>query len=519
MRIIPDIESMTRQERQVLTEHNGRRQSFNIHLYKKDKFSEDSSTFFPINEYWADLPDHEQQGIFECYEEAQELFDSITGVSGLNAELTNICTRLMSYHQIDRVKRWLEKDSVFMVPEGVDHVYKEDKDRSTTRDQTYIYDDYLGLMAKSIIYRAMIPIWSVYSKTAKTDGGKPHRELNSFFLLANSEIFDCEPTQRLLRYIRANLRPDTHTGNHTLAGICKDDMPLHLLARVCVLKLCMADLLVRGAPIEKNKYNLPALVYNSIIEPPSPQGGDHSQRVLTKEVITEGRGETNESNSSVLEFYKARSPITTGRIAEMEYSLRDPYQITLQLCPDADLSDLEVALETSKKLYTEQIQPCLITLSQWVIAPAFPPNGVFYMETDLLVRIFAITETVLRHRNFGSLALLSTAYTVKEDDGMRVTSVVGKSHMSEELFNKIAHYFPYRKEIKRKASGPGEDCYVISDIKKLSQEFARFTWRATAADSLVEKVQGSARSRRINILPSLRSDLGEMLCQAEEQFE
>lgn len=519
MIIIPDIESMVKQERQVITEHNGSRQRFTIHMYKKDKFSKDSLTFYPINLYWESIPERDQQAIFECYEDAQELFDSITGVNELKQYLTDISSRLMSFHEIPRVRRWLEYDSPFRVPPDIDPHYKPDVDRSTTRDQTYTYDDYLGLMSMSVIFRAMIPIWSVYSKTAKFDSGKDWRDLNSLWLLKDSNVYKSEEMQRLLRYIKANIRPDTHTGNHVLAGIPKDDLPQHLLARVCVLKLCMGELLEKGAPIEGNKYNLPALVYNSIIEPPSPQGGDYSQRVLTKEVLTEGRGETNDSNSSVLEYYKARSPVTVGRIAEMEYSLRDPYAIAAQLCPEADMRNLEIALETSQKLYTEVIQPCLITLSQWVIAPAFPPKGCYYLEPDLLIRIFAITETVLRHRGFGSLALLSTAYTVKEDEGMRITSVVGKSHMPEQLFSSISHYFPYRKESRRKANTQAEDCFVISDIKKLSTEFARFTWRATAADSLVEEVQGSARSRRITILPNLRNDLATMLCQAEEQFE
>lgn len=520
MRMTADVASLISTERMVVIEHEVdgkvRKVTFPLSLYKKNHFAEDNETFQVINEYWASLPYHKQGEIYSVYEDVRELFDSVAGNTELKDELTRLVTKLMDNHRTQDVKNWILYGSQLKVPSDVKREYIYDVDKNTTEDKTYIFDDYVGLMSLSVIFRAMIPIWAMYNKPAKDAIGKVMKEMSSFMLLKNSEVYKSEPMERLIRYIKANINKDTYTGNHTLEFICSSDMPIYLLSLVCVRKLCLGELYSN-----EPRQNLAALVYTYIIERPSPHGGDHSQQVRTKKLKKEGAGEGNENSGSTLELYKARAVITTGRMAEMRYSLRDPITLAIELCPDGDPELIERdcirALRTSEEMLDRGIQIPQLLLSQWVINPVFPAQGVLYMEEDVVAKVCAVAETALRHRGFGYLALLSTAVAMHDDSHMRVTTVGSKAQITEELAAALEVNYPFRREPKRKTQTNSSHDFVQEDIKKLALEFGRHTWRATADEALVKDIL-KTHVRRVSILPQLRTDIGFMLVNAEEQF-
>lgn len=521
MRIIADVATLISADRLIIVEHvmDGvkRSVSFPLSLYKRAHFSDDNESFRPINEYWESLDYAKQTAIYNIYEDIRELFDSPTGTVALSLELTDLVTKLMSYHITTDVARWIRNESNLKVPVGVPMEFVYDIDKNTTPDKTYPYDEYIGLMALSVIFRAMIPIWAMFTKPVKEERGKILKEQHSFLLLKNTELYKSEFLERLMRYIKANINKDTYTGNHTLEFIPSDDMPFYLLSLVCVRKLCLGEVYD-----EVPKPNLPAAIYIFIVDPPSPQGGDHSQQVRSKKLKKEGAGESNENSGSSLELYKARTSITPGRIAEMVYSLRDPVNLAQQLCPLADErlieKDCKRALETIDELVIKGIQSPQIRLTQWVINPVFPAQGILCIEDEsLIARMCAVTETVLRHRGFSYLALLSTAVALVEEGSMRLSPVSSKSQISEELSKALMNGFPYQREPKRKTATNSSVNFVQDDIKTLSQAFSRYTWRATADEALVREVLNT-HVRRIPIFPSLRSDIASMLVKAEDEL-
>lgn len=522
MRIEADVASLISAERQVVIEHieNGvaRKLTFPLSLYKRNNFSQDNETFQPINEYWDSLPYKKQSEIYAIYEDIRELFDSPIGTGQLKSELTGLVTKLMDYHSTNDVQNWIKYKSNLKVPSDVKREYVYNVDTNTTVDKTYIVEDYIGLMAISVILRAMIPIWAMFSKPAKAEHGKKKEE-NAFDLLVKSELYRSEPMERLKRYITANISKDTHTGNHTLEFIRSEDMPLHLLSLVCVRKLLLGELYE-----ERPRQMLAALVYTYIIDRPSPTGGDHSNQVRTKKLPKEGAGEVSENAGSILELYKARANITQGRIAEIEYSLRDIPALAAQLCPMADpeilLKDCLRAMQTSELMLSQGpgVQPAQLTLTQWVINPVVPAQCLFYIDDEYLIsQVCALTETVLRHRGFKYLALFSTAISIVDERVLRVSPVGGKTQISDELADALAVNFPFVREPKRKTPSNTRIDFVQEDIRKLSTDLSQHTWRATADEALVREVLGT-HVRRIPIPPNLRSDLGMMLVKSEEEF-
>lgn len=517
MKISADITSVVSSERTVNVEHgNSSRHpvSFGLALYKKDHFADDNETFRVINSYWAQLPEQAQADIYSVYEDIRELFDSATSNLELKNELTNLVTRLMEHHKTTDVIEWIKYRSGLKVPASIEHEYKYDVDKNTTKDKTYTYDDYIGLMALSIIFRPMIPIWAMFNKPAKDGMGKTLKEFHSFMLLKDSEVYSSEPMERLERYVRANIDKDAYTANHTLEFIPSDVFPKYLTSLVCVSRLCLGEL--SKGEVDRN---LAALVYVYIIDRPGPQGNDYSARVQVKKIAKEGSGEVSDNANSTLELYKARATITPGIVAALEYATNDIEFLAKKLLPKTPLDvierDIRTATVSSSMMLETGVQYPQRTLAQWFCAAVFPPQGMMYLEDEHLIPMCALTEVVLKHMGFPYLALLATATPVLADKGMRMTPLASKSQITSNLNQRIADNYPYRRISPRARSNGVEHCFVTEDVKKQAGELAKYTWRATADEQLVREVLGT-KVRRIPILPQLRTDLFEALIASED---
>lgn len=519
MRISADVSSIVSSERTVIVEHDdgSHRQpiTFGLALYKRDHFSDDVETFRVINDYWAHLPEEEQAAIYSIYEDVRELFDSTASIEAMTIELTRLVTALMEYHKTDRVIEWIKTHSGLQVPSGVSRQYQYNVDKNTTKDKTYVYEDYIGLMSLPVIFRAMIPIWAMYNKPMKDSVGGPRKERQAFLLLKDSCIYHSEPMERLRRYVVANVDPKSYTTNHTLEHICSEDHAEYLLSIVCVTRLCLGELPVGRDPVR----NLAALVYVAVVDRPPPQGNDYSQKVQDKKIPTEGGGESNENSGSTLELYKARATITPGIIAALEYPTRDILSLAYRSLPGFNKRDIKKdvdrALETSQSMLETGVQIPQRLLAQWFCSNVYPPMGMMYLDDHFLVSMCALSEVITKHLGFPYLSLLSTATPMLNDLGLRMTPVAAKSQIDEELNAKISEVFPYKRHSLKSKSANSHICFVSEDIKTQVAELSKYTWRATADEELVKSVLGT-HVRRIPMLPQLRTDLFNALIVAEE---
>ena len=505
MRIIADIELLDLNGGQIEIEHNGVKVSFVMSMFKKTSFDISTDVFGYINKYWASLSDGHQSSIFQIYADIAEDFDCLMNKDLLRTSLIEKVTGLMGLHDLQAMENWIRLESDIVIPSTFEEKFVRDVDKNTTEDKTYTRNDYFQLLTMSLALRVMVPIWGTYIKSIRSDTGNQFKEMQAFLLLKNTQIMTCNPMNKLLRYITANMGKDNFNANNTLNFISSEDFPHWLLSLVCVKRLCIGD--IRSLD---PKANLTTLIYNFIIQRIRFTDNDFANMVQSKSAVDFGA--EGENKISTLERFRINANISLGQIVEMENSMLDIRKIAAKLCVELDPAVLERSLLTSKALENHRLLSPQTTLLRWVFRAVISPRGVMYLPAPTVVAALGALEAILWCKGYHYLALLATSHVLIEDGVQRVSQVPSKMRVPDELTAELAKVFPYRRLIQNRKTGDKEVCLVSESIDSMANDLGDFTWRSTChEDMLLQVLQSPAR--RIPILPNIKTELTRLIVQ------
>lgn len=506
MKAIADVSKMASNGQQMQIEHNGVEVSFTLSMFKRDNFTLENEAFLHINHYWETRPVEEQNRIFAIYASIAEDFDSLMSKNALKDSLTQKVTELMNIHALENMEHWVRYNSDIIIPSTFDEKYNENIDKNTSEDKTYTRSDYIKLVSLSLCLRAMVPIWGSYIKTIRGDAGNQFKELQAFMLLKNSDINRSDPMIKLYNYIDAQIGKDNFNATNTLNFICREDFPHWLLSLVCVKRLCIGD--VRS---KDPRANLITLIYNFIIQRIRSTDNDFTNMVKSK--TADDFGPDGENKISNLERFKVTTNISLGQIVEMEYSMKDIYKVAHRLCVNVNPEILERSLKSSRELAQRRLLNPQMTLLRWVFSPAIMPRGLMYLPLDRTIAALGALEAILWSNGHKYLAILSTSHALLDDDVHRVSQVASKMRTPEDLTTELRKYFPFTQTYRGMGGSETEVYLVEESINTLANDLAKFTWRATADESMIEEVFGERHTRRIPILPDIKTQLTKLVIE------
>ena len=136
-----------------------------------------------------------------------------------------------------------------------------------------------------------------------------------------------------------------------------------------------------------------------------------------------------------------------------------------------------------------------------------------YLPLDRTIAALGALEAILWANGHKYLAILSTSYALLDDDVHRVSQVASKMRTPDELTTELRKYFPFTQTV-RGAGGSETEIYLVEEsINTLANDLAKFTWRATADESMIQEVFSERHTRRIPILPAIKTQLTKLVIQ------
>lgn len=496
---------------EVCISHGEEKIIFSISLFGRKNFQEEVDVFQYINQYWASLPLPTQDKIFGIYKECQFIMDNIHHKSEQTEALTVKVTELVGMHQIDDIKSWLAFKSNVIIPDSINTEYQHSIDNNTSREKTYIKSDYVELIAMSLVLRCMVPIWGEHISSTRKDTGTLFKEFYSFQLLSRSYLMTSAPMEKLKVYISNIASKDKHTADNTLKGISSEDFGFWLLSLVCVRRVCIGD--IRGFD---PKANMITFVHKYVIQ--KVQSTDNNFENATKEKRFDDKTPDVENKISTLERYKIKTNIAPGEIVELEFSMKDIYEVVNKLTCKVTPSDLDRAIQTSSGLLNERILDPQMMLLRWVFKPVISARGLMYLPKPMIVTALAALETVLWARGHHYLAILASSHAIISDKEMLISPVDSKMRVPKELSEKLDVLYPFTKVSgdKKDKSTPKTVNLAAKSIDNLTNNLMMFSWRSTADDAKLIQVFGS-NSRRLPIKPDIKTDLTKLVIELGER--
>ncbi|EKD22588.1 MAG: hypothetical protein ACD_84C00040G0002 [uncultured bacterium] len=474
---------------EVLLDHAGEQLAFNIALFDKMSFSGGFDIFEEINGYWSRLPVTEQDKIFIIYKKIKDVFDSVWDMSELTRQLYVLVKELYDHHELTDIRHWMDFHSNLVLPDGLRDSFLTSQETSSTRERTYLKDDYKWLVTMTIALRAMIPIWGEFIARTRKETGTVFKEYYAFQLLAYSNIAKSEPMERLRVYVEHSMATDKSMSAAILGGISSEDFPTWVLGLVVVRRLTVGD--VRG--VETNS-SLVTFIYKFIGQ--KVKGHDNSFIGLVKEKVVEGQGQEGENNLSKLEGYKIKQEFPAGDIAIIGFYLQNPLNIAKMICPEIDPELVLQSIVNVQSLDVEQIWKPQTVLMQWVLSSVIPPRGLLHISKALSLNAMGVTSALLWHRGHYELAGLLSATEQLNQEELLLGGTDSRARITREQMEQLDVLYPFSRKPVGKQKVIKRLNPAAEAIDSVASMFSGHDWKLTLPSEMIEKITGNPNNRR-----------------------
>lgn len=490
-------------------EHKQQKLSFNLSRYTRKPF-EKGDVFEYLNNYWADMPYQVQDELFEVYKQVAEFYDDHHTRIELRTFMTEKALQILTYHDLKHIDDWISFRSDIRIPEAFEANYVDDVDSNMTRDKTYTRVDYKQLIGLSLALHALVPIWSEYINIIRHETGNEHKEKHAFQLIHHSPIMASPAMVKLKHYVGA-LTVDKHTPDNILKGISSEDFVHWLVSLIAVKRLCIAHV-----QIQPDGANIITYIYKFIIQRLQAKDNGFENSYKEKKYDVKGPG-GQENKISTLEKYKIKTSISPGEIVEIQYSIKDVFNVASRLTSRVTPEYVQEWLTSSTALLEHEIPDTHIAILAWVLKPVISPQGLHYLSKEALVELLGVAQAVLWARGYRYLALLLSCYAITSDHDMVVSPIDSKMRLSKEMIEQIEKIYPFNKPsaMKRKSDTRNNNI-VLDTIDQLTDTVAMYGWRMTAPAVYIQQELNSS-SRKFMIRPDIKTSLAELVISIGER--
>lgn len=489
----------------AVLEHQGQGLQWNIRLVDRTTYNGTFDIFEQINGYWAYLAPEKQSQIFAVYRRIWEVFQTTEGQQDLTRLLYPLVRELYLYHDLVDLRHWIDYHSDIMIPHdpNLKDEYVESHETQYTRVRTYLKEDYRWVIAMCLSFRAMIPVWGEFIAKVQDEVGTNFKEYYAFQLLAYTNIEHSEPMERLRRFVEESLPADKSKAAAIYGNLGSEDFPTWMLALVCVRRLSVSDIrgTVPGSSLVKNIFTYIG---------PKTRGHDSNFIGRVNDKIIEGQGQDNENNLSRLEGYKIKQEISTGDTGTIIFVAQDTRKLARQICPDFNMELLDISEESIKPLEQVEIPKPQTLLAQMVLARKVSPEGLLNLHRTGIVRVLALTQALLWHRQHYELAALVSAIEQSNKNEFQLDDMGHRQRISKEQLDKLDELYPYQIRPAGKGRTSKRTNDAVENIDVLADLFSAHSWRLTLPPDWIGQFLGNKMVRRYSVPPDIKVKLANL---------
>lgn len=448
----------------------------------------DDMLFYEINDYWATLPDMTQDTLFRVYDDIRTIFYNSLPIKELCLQLTPLLAELYTLIDFNNLLKWTHQTNCIDVPPNVEVEYSSGAEENKSRELTYIREDYWNLMTLAIALRAVVPIWGNFIDYTKKQTGQNWKERQPYLLLSKSPLWECEPMERLRRYVQTRVESVTGRSDSdkldsmVLDSVGTEELPEWLMALIIVRKVCVAE--IRFAPNQPIVSPL-SIIYHQVNEKLNHSAANFLGYVKDKipdvgGADSDGRG----SKNSLLEAYKIQTLITSGQKATLDYVGKNFSMLAQQLAPDVPKQVLRQVIENVKVLQSHRVHLGQRAIVQNVTANSNPPAGAQFISHEAILAETAITQAILWHRGHKEIAALLTAIPAPFTGSANLIDSVTRARFSKEMQEALAALYPFnRVKVGRDSKKSKQTNDGVNGIEEIIRELDRHVWRLTIPPS------------------------------------
>ena len=445
-------------------EHEDQIIHFDINCYDRKPFIE-FDICKELNEYLATFTYSQQDILFNYYNQMKDIFLNGIDYYNLLRDISPIISNLYNEFDFEKVLYWVNLKSNIIIPD-LKNEYVHDALKATTREKTYLKEDYQKLIALTLLLKLMIPIWGEFIYITKKETGTDYKEFTAFKLLNNANILDLEPITKLRHYISQNIKKDDPLLHTIVSGPGSEEYPDYLLALVIIRRICIAN--ISGVSHGEEATTLIANIYNFITQKIANANMREFKHIVKQKEYKQ-TGKDDADNASRFEDCKIKEQHSYGNHAMHAVFTDKPLHTLSFLDKNIDMELYNLLINSITDISNHRISLFQQILTQYILASVFSIKSLNNVSKILMVNCIIITQYSLWKKGYYMLAAMMTAVPHYTSNLLNVNS---KTRINKETIDLIEAIFPYnivgRNRLKTKPINP--IIRVIEDIEKMLSE-------------------------------------------------
>lgn len=404
------------------------------------------------------------------------------------------------------LREFVSTHTAIRLPAGLSDDYvTEDKITPTYKSLTYRLQEYIDLLAVALGLRLMIPVWGFYLAVAHKESGVNMKEFTAYQLIQGSKFYKSHAFDRLDVYVRTGIRDNVYDVTAALNFMSSEEIPTYLLALAVIRKLSIVQL-----SAERERDHLMKILFNYIDGRFKRMATEFKQQVAEKK----SGGGPIEDNSSVWSMFKMKESISKGELVVFELAVNDYHVCAAFIDAGFNAERLIRCVEHVHTIDNFDPSRAQKGLAAWILSTVIPGVVIDLFNVKELKHTMAVAQTILWEWGFLDLAIMMTARRDKTQT-VHELSKAKVNQFNRDLLDVINPYM--LPDPKR------DDQYFIANsavrgIEEIVREFMRAEWFVDCPHDLAFQYNRSDLTEYLDIEPSVRNRLAEILIRLNDHI-
>ena len=429
--------------------------------------------FYILNEFIAYKGEEFINKLYDILLEGKNIIIMQATRQELDPMPFSIIHNILDMFDFEEVKEFIRKSKYVTIPETLPEEFDNSilLDERGSREQTYIREDYIELIALISILKATTGTIGLYTAyKINILGSTIYKEYLLLNFYRTHKIFDVLPFKKIYDSVQKLVDRMVKDNEVTAIRIIEktltlDTMPTYVTALVVIQKL-----LVNSEVFDNGIRNTVTKIYTFASDQLSLK--DTNSKTKIKYFKSE---DTDVSDAeSVFESARSNSSITIGAIEEFKVITTDPYMLANHLnlnITNKEVNEIISNFSVFKSNNTYMPVKESIVITSWVFKDEIDPRAFDYLELEQIVVFLALAYKWLLINGFETLAFLLSCSSLDTTD-FRV-SISLRNKLDPQIREEIYSMFPYMR--KSMVNGVEKDVsYVEESIGLLTKKLSGY---------------------------------------------
>mgnify|MGYP003574885201 CR=1 FL=1 len=455
--------------------------------YKPEKFD----LFKELNAYLAIQPIEVSEALFAMYAEVHDVLLGSESVRKQIQAIARAVRRAGTAFNFQAARKFVEFGSHVVIPSNFERAYVQKESfaaqegmptgqshRASSREKTYLYDDYVELVAFTLLMRLITPIWGSLIVHLVADTGSSFKEYIAGYVIAGCpQITNSAGYKKLYTYTTAMTANAEKSNSTVMDGIPKDDFPLWVFYLIMVRRISVGD--IRGIGVNKDgkRENLATYVYTYLSHRVINNSDSFTFKKLNDKKANSSRAQDEESKLTDFEAVRINEENTPGHTQEMRFYFAQQKMIIDAICPQLDMNLLREAQDAVAGIANEVTHMPQERILRWVLGPYLPPVSLSDVDKAQLNDFLAIVMAMFWQHGLKDMAAIISLTEYKKSGSGGIITQITRSNIPAALIEEAKLLYPHYRRASGKVAVTKPEPIPVTLVKTMTNELLDRDWQ------------------------------------------